>query len=72
MNWQNLIRELQASMTQSQIAEACGTGQSHISALARGARLSPSWELGDRLIALHRRTVRPAGADDVPAIADAA
>lgn len=54
MDWKTIIFDLQrVGMTQGQIAAACGTGQSHVSGLARGARLSPSWELGSRLLALH-------------------
>jgi transcriptional regulator with XRE-family HTH domain len=53
MDWKRLIRELQQQMTQREIADACNTGQSHISALARGVRLAPSWELGNKLITLH-------------------
>lgn len=58
MDWKTLIRDLQASgMTQHQIASACETGQSHISALARGDRQCPSWNLGERLRALHAERV---------------
>jgi len=56
MNWKNLIKGLlDAGMTQVQIAEACETGQSHISSLYRGDRKQPNWLLGDRLVALHAK-----------------
>jgi len=39
MDWKNIIHELQESgMTQQEIADACNTGQSHISSLANGKR----------------------------------
>lgn len=54
MDWKALIRAIQGSgLTQWQIAELCDTGQSHISCLARGERRCPSWDLGERLRALH-------------------
>ena len=55
MDWKIIIQELQDSgLTQMQIADACGTGQSHISSLARGARIEPRHSLGERLLRLHR------------------
>jgi transcriptional regulator with XRE-family HTH domain len=55
MNWPSLIKDIIGSgMTQAQIAERVGTGQSHISELYRGGRKQPGWALGDRLLALHR------------------
>lgn len=55
MDWKIIIHELQESgLTQQQIAEACETGQSHVSSLARGERLEPRWSLGERLLRLHR------------------
>lgn len=54
MDWKTLIRDLQASgLSQQRIAVLCDTGQSHISCLARGERKSPSWDLGERIRALH-------------------
>jgi transcriptional regulator with XRE-family HTH domain len=50
MDWKNIIHELQESgMTQQEIADACNTGQSHISSLANGKRHEPRYSLGDRL-----------------------
>ena len=58
MNWKILIVELQASgMSQAQIAAACDTGQSHISALGRCERMEPRHSLGQRLIELHTERV---------------
>ena len=55
MDWKIIIKELRATgLTQHEIAEACETGQSHVSSLARGARLEPRWSLGERLLRLHR------------------
>ena len=54
MNWTSIIQDLMASgLSQSDIANACGTGQSHISGLFRGDRKQPGWQLGQSLIALH-------------------
>lgn len=65
MDWSKLISELQqAGMTQQQIADACGgVGQSTISDLLNKAQQQPRFELGQKLIALHkRRTARRAKA----------
>ncbi len=63
MNWPNLIKDLlDTGMTQAKIADVCGTGQSHVSALLRGDRRQPGWALGDRLIALHRERCEKAAA----------
>ena len=59
MKWKNIIADLQAfGLTQSQIAEKCGTGQSHISSLASGKRKVPNWNLGDALIRLHKKVLK--------------
>lgn len=61
MDWKIIIQELQAAgLTQHEIAEACETGQSHVSSLARGERLEPRWSLGERLLRLHRERTAPA------------
>jgi CRP-like cAMP-binding protein len=63
MNWTSIIQDLlDAGMTQAQIADACDTGQSHVSGLLRGDRKQPGWSLGDRLIALHRERCGKAAA----------
>lgn len=61
MNWTNLIQDLlDAGMTQAEIAEKCDTGQSHISCLYRGERKCPNYDLGEALVALHKRVMRRA------------
>ncbi len=56
MNWPNVIQDLlNAGMTQTEIAEACDTGQSHVSGLLRGDRKNPNWPLGQRLLDLHAK-----------------
>ena len=57
MNWSKLIQELVSQgLTQTQIADYCQTGQSHISSLLKGTRKSPSWQLGESLRELHGLT----------------
>jgi transcriptional regulator with XRE-family HTH domain len=54
MDWKTLIDELVAAgLSQAKIAAECGTSQSHISGLYRGARKTPGWDLGNKLISLH-------------------
>lgn len=53
MNWKNIISELiNLQMTQQQIAEKCGCGQTTISELAIGKTQNPSFALGQKLIEL--------------------
>jgi transcriptional regulator with XRE-family HTH domain len=61
MDWPNIIQDLiDSGMTQSEIAESCDTGQSHVSALLRGDRKNPNWPLGQRILDLHTmRTRKP-------------
>lgn len=48
-------------MTQSEVAKLIGCGQSYVSDLANGKRgKSMSYEIGARLIQLHRRLKRKA------------
>lgn len=55
MNWKTIIQEIMDSgLSQSEIANKCGTGQSHISGLYLGHRKCPNWVLGDALIRLHK------------------
>lgn len=73
MNWKALIRDLiETGLTQQQIAQACGTGQSHISALARGSRKSPGWELGERILRLHAERLRAGQRHDAEMVAERA
>jgi transcriptional regulator with XRE-family HTH domain len=61
MNWIAIIDELlKAGLTQSRIADHCGTTQSHISFLRTGERKRPSWELGNALLKLHAEHCAPA------------
>jgi len=55
MKWPDTIQDLlDSGMTQAQIATACDTGQSHISALLNGKRKHPNWTLGERLLSLRK------------------
>lgn len=55
MDWKKLIAELaESGLTQSQIAEACGTTQSTVSDLARLDERGCTFELGSKLVALHK------------------
>lgn len=61
MDWENLIRELRAfGLTQEGIASAIGVTQPTISALATGKAKEPSFTVGDKLRALHKRMSRKA------------
>jgi transcriptional regulator with XRE-family HTH domain len=56
MDWKGLIAELaEAGLTQVQVAAECGVAQSTISDLHRGETKSPSFELGQKLVALRAR-----------------
>ena len=50
-------------MTQKEIADACATGQSHISSLATGTRKEPGYTLGDRLKKLHDQRCKAGGVE---------
>jgi len=58
MNWPELLSDLTAEMTQAQIAAFVGVNQSSISDLARGRTSKPSFEIADKLRALHKRVQR--------------
>lgn len=62
MNWKALIQEiLESGMTQAEVAKLIGCGQSYVSDLANGKRgKSMSYEIGARLIQLHKRMKRKA------------
>ena len=57
MNWIKIIAELtdrtKGGLTQTELAKRCGCGQSTISEIGRGEILSPNFELGQKLVALH-------------------
>jgi transcriptional regulator with XRE-family HTH domain len=55
MDWKKLIKNLASSgKTQKEMADYCKTWQGGISAIARGKTKSPSWDIGNTLIRLHR------------------
>lgn len=56
MDWKQLLKELdEAGMTQTQIAETCGTSQATVSDLARGVTKNPSFSIGAAVVELHKR-----------------
>jgi len=57
MNWKLLIAEIQelGDLTQAEIGEKCGTAQSTISSLVNREGGQPSFSLGEKLKALHKR-----------------
>ena len=58
MNWKKLIHDLcAAGMTQIEISTEVGLAQASISDIARGRTKAPSWEPGQKLIALHNRVI---------------
>ena len=60
MNWKKLIQELCASgMTQAEISTEVGLAQASISDIARGRTKAPSWDPGQKIIALHNRVLTP-------------
>lgn len=62
MNWKLLIAEIQehGDLTQAEIGEKCGTTQSTISSLVNRDGGEPSFALGQKIIALHKVTLRKA------------
>jgi len=59
MNWKKLLSELnEMGMTQAVIAKECGCGQSTISELLRGITISPTFDLGNKLINLHVQKIK--------------
>jgi DNA-binding XRE family transcriptional regulator len=62
MNWKNIIAEIQAtgSLTQAEIAKACGTAQTTISSLINREGGEPGHSLGEKLMALHKKQMRKA------------
>lgn len=61
MNWKSVIAEIaagsqsQKGMTQKEIAEAVGCGQATISELATEKQKTTSFEVGKRLLDLHKK-----------------
>ncbi|WP_334166305.1 hypothetical protein [Achromobacter mucicolens] len=64
MDWKNLISDLQAKgWTQVRIAKALGDKpQSWVADICKGRYRDLKWADGERLIKLHRREMRRAGA----------
>lgn len=60
MNWKMLIAEIQerGDLTQAEIGEKCGTTQSTISSLVNRDGGEPSFALGQKILALHKATLR--------------
>ena len=60
MNWKTLIAEIQenGNLTQSEIGIRCGTTQSTISSLSNREGGEPSFSLGLKLVALHKKHSR--------------
>lgn len=55
MDWTVILKELRdCGVTQMQVAEQCGVGQSAVSSLARGDTKSPGFDFGSKLLSLHR------------------
>lgn len=55
MNWQNIIKELQAAgFSQPQIAARCECSQASISALSIGKTKEPNFTLGQKIMAMHK------------------
>lgn len=55
MNWNEYIQDLiDAGMTQAAIGESIGLSQPSIADLLNGHTKSVRWEVGDKLIALHK------------------
>jgi transcriptional regulator with XRE-family HTH domain len=58
VNWAQLISELMArKWTQSRIADRVGVSQPTISELANGKSKSTSYEIGNKLTALHKEVM---------------
>ena len=59
MNWTNLIRDLlQRGYKYKDIGEFVGMTGANISSLESNPRQQPRWQAGERLIALHKKTMR--------------
>ncbi|WP_112692644.1 helix-turn-helix transcriptional regulator [Microvirgula sp. AG722] len=59
MDWKQLIKDLVGrGLTQNEIGRAADVSQPYISDLLNGRRRQPSWEIGDKLLRLSRRTTK--------------
>lgn len=59
MDWKPIIIDLERHMTQSEIATEAGMSSgSHVNNLKHGRQSSVSYEIGCRLVDMHRRVTR--------------
>lgn len=60
--WKKIIAEIQeyGSLTQTELADLCGTKQSTISSLVTQDKSQPRFALGEKLMALHKKYSRKA------------
>ena len=57
-NWNQILRDLGEVMTLQQIADACGfASKGHVHDLRSGKKKSVTYELGVRLMALHKKVM---------------
>lgn len=67
MDWKKLLSDLdEAGLTQAAIAAHCGVAQSTVSDLGRGATLTPRFDFGQKLIALHGESCANASQSKAP------
>lgn len=67
MNWTNIITKLSdAGVTQKEIAQHCGCGQSTISEILRGEIKNPAYSIGSKLISLCEEKVGFSGTAPEP------
>lgn len=56
MDWKNIITELRlAGLSQKAIANAVGCGQATVSDLATSKSATPGYDIGVKLVALHKK-----------------
>ena len=55
-NWKQILDDLNKVMTLQQISEACGfAGKGHVHDLRAGRQKSVTYEVGVKLVALHKK-----------------
>lgn len=65
MNWKNIIAELKkCGLNQEQIATECDCAQSTISEVGTGKIVRPNFDIGTKLMALHKKHKRKLVASD--------
>lgn len=61
VNWPTIIADLEKHMSHSQIAEAVGmSGSGHVHNLKSGRQKTVTYDVGCRLVELHRKVMRKA------------